>query len=34
MRPQDIVILLAIVSHGKNEWLIKGLANSLHISQS
>ena len=34
MRPQDIVILLAIVSYGKKDWLIKDLANSLYISQS
>lgn len=34
MRPQDIVILLAIISYRKNEWLIKDLANSLYISQS
>ncbi len=34
MRPQDIVILLAIVTFGKNDWLIKDLALSLHISQS
>ncbi len=34
MRPQDIVILLAIVSYGKKNWLIKDLAHSLYISQS
>ena len=34
MRPQDIVILLAIISYGKKDWLIKDLANSLYISQS
>lgn len=34
MRPQDIVILLAIVTYGKKDWLIKDLANSLYISQS
>lgn len=34
MRPQDIVILLAIVSYGKKDWLIKELASSLYISQS
>ncbi len=34
MRPQDIVILLGIISYGKKDWLIKDLANSLYISQS
>ncbi len=34
MRPQDIVILLAIISYGKKDWLIKDLANALYISQS
>lgn len=34
MRPQDIVILLAIVLYEKKNWLIKDLANSLYISQS
>ncbi len=34
MRPQDIVILLAIISNGKKDWLIKDLASSLNISQS
>lgn len=34
MRPQDIVILLAILSNEKKDWLIKDLANALYISQS
>lgn len=34
MRPQDIVILLAIITFRKKDWLIKDLANSLYISQS
>jgi DNA-binding MarR family transcriptional regulator len=34
MRPQDIVILLAIISYGKKDWLMKDLAISLYISQS
>lgn len=34
MRPQDIVILLAIISNKKKDWFIKDLANSLSISQS
>ncbi len=34
MRPQDIVILMAIIIYKKEEWLIKDLAYSLRISQS
>ena len=34
MRPQDIVILLAIISYGKKDWLMKDVAISLYISQS
>lgn len=34
MRPQDIVVLLKIISFGKQEWRIVDLANQLFISQS
>lgn len=34
MRPQDIAILLAIITYGEKDWFIKDLANSLYISQS
>ena len=34
MRPQDIVILLKIISLDKNDWLNKDLAQSLFISGS
>lgn len=34
MRPQDIVILLKIISKGKENWHLKDLAYELNISQS
>jgi predicted transcriptional regulator len=34
MRPQDIVILLKIITYGNNHWYIKDIANELFISQS
>ena len=34
MRPQDIVILLKIISKGKQAWLNKDLAYELFLSQS
>ena len=34
MRPQDIVILLKIISLGKNEWQFQDLSRSLYLSGS
>ncbi len=34
MRPQDIVILLKIVSLGERNWFLKDLSNQLYISYS
>jgi hypothetical protein len=34
MRPQDVAILLKIVSIDSDQWQLAGLANSLHISIS
>jgi len=34
MRPQDIAILLKIVSMNRPDWRLVGLANSIHISIS
>lgn len=34
MRPQDVVILLKIISMNGNEWQLAGLSNSLQISIS
>ncbi|HJW17094.1 MAG TPA: hypothetical protein VJ499_08235 [Flavisolibacter sp.] len=34
MRPQDVVVLLKIISKGNEDWQNKDLANELHISPS
>ena len=34
MRPQDIAVLLKIIAFGKQDWMNKDLAASLHISPS
>ncbi|RFS19051.1 hypothetical protein DVR12_25480 [Chitinophaga silvatica] len=34
MRPQDLVILLKIITKGENPWQLKDLSNSLYISNS
>lgn len=34
MSPQDVVVLLKIISYGKETWLQKPLAESLSLSQS